>query len=261
MKILVTNDDGIDAPGLWAITRELQKVGEVRVVAPSREQSGVGASISLRLPIKAKKVESHSKEVEAYSIEGTPADCVIVGLRALFPREIDLVISGINKGPNIGYDIFVSGTVGAALQGFLRGIPSLAISLDAYEGLNFEPLAKVAYLLATNIRNEVLPKEILLNVNSPNLTIDKIAGIEITELSSQSYCDKVEKDQSSEGYYRIKRNEDSYNVNQGSDIWALQQSKISITTLFDNANGRSLQLRLQNLAPIIFSELSSVSKS
>ncbi len=264
MKILVTNDDGIDAPGLWAAVRELQKVGDVKVIAPQWEQSGGGTSITLRQPIKVNKVESRLRRVEAYSTEGTPADCVIIGIRSLFPEGIDLVISGVNRGPNLGYDVFVSGTVGAALQGYLRGIPSLAISVNAYEGLDFEAATKLAALLAAKIKDETLPREILLNVNLPNLPPEKILGIEVTELSKQSYCDTVEKDQNSkEEYYRIKRNnKDMYYANHGIDIWALQLNRISITPLLNSFADNSLHESLQRLAPVIFDEfISSPSES
>ena len=204
MKVLVTNDDGIDAPGLWAAVRELHQVAEVAVVAPKQEQSGRGASITLAHSIKVNEVESELNGLEAYTTEGTPADCVIVGIKSLFPGKIDLVVSGINRGPNIGHDIFVSGTVGAAVQGYLRGIPSLAVSLDAYEDLNFDSAARLVALLAAEIKNGELPQEIFLNINLPNLPREEILGIEITKLSRQSYCDVVEKVDDCEGAcYRI----------------------------------------------------------
>jgi 5''/3''-nucleotidase SurE len=259
MKILVTNDDGIDTPGLWAAVKELHKVGEVRVIAPWREQSGVGASITLRQSIKVNKVTSQLNGVEAYSVEGTPADCVIVGIRSLFSGEIDLVVSGINRGPNIGHDVFVSGTVGAALQGYLRGIPSLAISVNGYEDLDFEASARIAALLAVRIKNGMLPRQILLNVNLPNLPAQRISGIEITELSKQSYCDTVERDQNSEGaYYRIKRNnkdKNGYYANRETDIWALQLNRGSITPLLNSSDVNPLEAHLQDLAHTIYSEL------
>jgi len=260
MRILVTNDDGIDVPGLWAAIEELQKVGEVKVVAPQREQSGGGASITLRQPIKVNKVESRLRGVEAYSTEGTPADCVIIGIRSLFPEGVDMVVSGINRGPNIGYDIFVSGTVGAALQGHLHGIPSLAISVNAYEDLNFKAAAKLTALLAAKIKDAALPREILLNVNLPNLPPEKILGIEVTELSQQSYCDTVEREQNNkEDHYRIKRNsKDTYYANHGSDIWALQLNRISITPLLNSFVDNSLPTCLQQLAPAIYDEMCGI---
>ena len=259
MKALVTNDDGIEAPGLWAMVRELQRVVEVIVIAPRQEQSGRAASITLGQPIKVNKIKPKLSGVETYTVEGTPSDCVIVGIRSLFSGEIDLVVSGINRGPNIGHDIFVSGTVGAALQGYLRGIPSLAASLNAYEDLNFEAAAKLVALLATKIKDGALPKEILLNINLPNLPPEKILGIAITELSRHSYCDAVEKDPDcEEACYRIKRNnkdKDSYYAALGTDIWALQLGKASITALLNNSVADDSKAYLQSLVPIIFSDL------
>ena len=259
MKALITNDDGIDAPGLWEMVREVQKVAGVILIAPQQEQSGRGASITLGQPIKLNKVESKLSGVEAYSIEGTPADCVIIALRSLFSDKIDLVISGINRGPNIGHDVFVSGTIGAALQGYLRSIPSLAISVNAYEDLNFEAAAKLAALLTARIENGDLSKEILLNINLPNLPREKILGIEITKLSKQSYCDVVEKyDDCEEACYRIRRNnkdKDPYYATLGSDLWALQLDKVSITPLLNNSTVDDPKIHLRSLVPTIYSEL------
>ena len=251
-----------EAPGLWAVAGELQKVMEVAVIAPQQEQSGRGASITLGQPIKVTKVKPKLGGVETYAVDGTPADCVIVGIRSLFSDEIDLVVSGINRGPNIGHDIFVSGTVGAALQGYLRGIPSLAVSINAYEDLNFEAAARLVTLLASRIKNGALPKEILLNINLPNLPPEEILGVEITELSRQSYCDTVEKDRDcEEACYRIKRNnkdKDSYYAALGTDIWALQLGKASITALFNNSVADDSKAYLQSLVPSIFSDLRNV---
>ena len=259
MKVLVTNDDGIDAPGLWALVREVHKVAEVALVAPKQEQSGRGASITLSHPIKLTEVESELNGSEVYAAEGTPADCVIVGIMSLFPGKIDLVVSGINRGPNIGHDVFVSGTVGAALQGYMRGIPSLAVSVSAYENLNFEAAARLAALLTAEIKNGDLSQEILLNINLPNLPPEKILGIEITELSKQSYCDIVEKEEDcQEACYRIRRNnkdKDPYYASLGTDIWALQLDKVSITPLLNSSDGSAFKTYLQSLMPTIYSEL------
>ena len=255
MKILVTNDDGIDAPGLQVVARELQKVGQVIVAAPQQEQSGVGTSISLRQPIKVNKLKPWWEGIEAYSVEGTPSDSVIIAIQSLFPGEIDLVVSGINRGPNIGHDIFVSGTVSAALQGYLHGIPSMAISINAYENLNFDVAARLASLLAAKIKEGVLPQKLLLNINLPNLSPSEIAGIEITRLSQQSYCDRVERKlNSEEAHYRIMRSnkKDLHYRNPGDDLWALQQNRISITPLPDGSVSNSLQHCLRDLAPAIY---------
>jgi 5'-nucleotidase len=258
MKILVTNDDGVYAPGLWVVVKELQRVGRVVVVAPQEERSGAGTSINLRQSIKVKRAEPQLEGVEAYSVEGTPSDGVIIAVKSLFPGDINLVVSGINRGPNIGHDVFVSGTVGAAFQGYLHGISSLAISVNAYEGLNFTVGARLAALLAAKIRDGILPKGNLLNVNLPNLALSEIGGVEITKLTKQNYCDTVERELSSEAdSYRIKRSQDSFHGNIGSDVGALQLNRISITPLPDGSVPTSLRRRLQTLAPTIYRELHS----
>ncbi len=252
MKILVTNDDGIYAPGLWAVASELQEVGQVVVVAPQQEQSGVGASVSLRQPIRVSKVKSQLAGAETYSVEGTPADCVIIAVNSLFPGEMDLVVSGINRGPNVGNDIFISGTVGAALQGYLHGIPSLAISVNAYESLHFEVAAKLAAVLASKVKQGLLPEGILLNANLPNLPLEETSGIEITTLSKQSYAGIVQEVQG--GHYQIMRATRLSNVDSYSDIGALQGNRISITPLsFDLDNSPNDSLR--RLASLLYQEL------
>jgi len=256
MKILVTNDDGVYAPGLWLAVEELQQVGSVVVVAPEQERSGAGTSISLRQPIEVKKVEPQLEGVETYSVEGTPSDGVIIAVNSLFPGGINVVVSGINRGPNIGHDVFVSGTVGAAFQGYLHGISSLAVSVNAYEGLNFGVGAKLAALLVAKLRDDMLPGGNLLNVNLPNLPLSEIGGVEITTLSQQNYCDAVERDGDSETEcYRIRRSRDSFRGKVGSDIRALQLNRISITPLPDNRRSSSLQHRLRALAPAMYKEL------
>ena len=118
MRILVTNDDGINADGLWTLVAQLKEVGDVTVVAPDREQSGVGTSISFHNPIRLTRIHEKIRGIDTYSVEGTPADSVIMAVKVVMKDGIDLVVSGINQGPNCGYDVFLSGTVGAALQGF-----------------------------------------------------------------------------------------------------------------------------------------------
>ena len=226
------------------------------MIAPQREQSGVGTAITLRQPIGVSKVATELNRVEAYAVAGTPADCVILGVRSLFPEEIDIVISGINMGPNIGHDNFVSGTVGAAIQGYLHGIPSLAVSLNAYEDLNFDAAARLVSLLADRIKNGDLPKEILLSVNLPNLPLNEIQGIEVTSLSNQSYCNAVEENCGcGETYYRIMRNKDTFLARQGTDIWALQLNRASITPLLNKSSVGSLKAHLQELLPAIYDDL------
>jgi len=148
MKILVTNDDGIFASGLWTLVRELKSIAQVVVVAPDREQSATGTAVTLRQPLRVQRVAPMVTDIEAFSVEGTPCDSVILALGKLMKNSADLVISGINQGPNLGDDILISGTVGAALQGYLRGLPALAISVAGAEKAYLDNAAKLATLLA-----------------------------------------------------------------------------------------------------------------
>ena len=132
MSILVTNDDGVKAGGLWALAGELQKVAEVVVVAPSREQSAIGTAVTLRQPLSVEKVAPAIAGIETYAVDGTPSDSVILALGRLVKSKVDLVVSGINQGTNLGEDVHISGTVSAALQAYLRGFPVLAVSAGNY---------------------------------------------------------------------------------------------------------------------------------
>lgn len=238
MQILVTNDDGINAEGLWALVRELKDVGKVTVVAPDRDQSGVGTAVTLRQPLRFIEVKSPVSGVKAYSVEGTPGDSVILAIRFAVKDKIDLVVSGINEGPNLGNDVFISGTIGGALQGYFYGMPAIAVSVAAFEELHFDVAARLAKLLAAGFQKGALPKRLLLNVNLPNLPREKIEGIEITRLGERSYIDSI--DQGHDGkrdYYWIVRGVPEWSVVPGTDVWALEQNKISISPFHGNLDG------------------------
>jgi 5'-nucleotidase len=233
MKILVTNDDGILAEGLWILAKELKNVGHVVVVAPDREQSGIGAAITLKKPLRVQKVRPLVPEIEAYSVEGTPADSVILALEKLAKNKIDLVISGINHGPNLGYDVLVSGTVGAALQGYLRGFPALAISVFLRETrLYLDDAAKVAALLAERIASNALPANIFLNVNLPDLPLAEISGLKITRLDNKGHISAVEEGHNGpQNHYCLVPQEIKRGKDRKTDVWAVKQGNISITPL------------------------------
>ena len=232
MRILVTNDDGIFAPGLWALARELKNIAEVVVVAPDREQSACGTAVTLRQPLRTQRVKPLVPEIEAYAVEGTPADSVILALGKLVKDKIDLVVSGINQGPNLGNDVLISGTVGAALQGYLRGFPALAVSVAAVDSICLNNAARVAALLAEKIIAKSLPPDIFLNVNLPSLSLGKIEGAKITRLASKSHIDTVEEGfDGKREYYWLVRQQLNTNTDKNTDIWAIEQGNISITPL------------------------------
>ncbi len=235
MKILVTNDDGIFAQGLWILVKELRSIARVVVVAPDREQSAIGTAVTLRQPLRVQKVRSMVAGVETYSVEGTPADSVILALGKLVKNKIDLVVSGINYGTNLGDDVLISGTVGAALQGYLRGLPALAISAALGDNLHLDVAAKLATVLAKKIESNALPTNIFLNVNLPNLPLAKIRGAKITRLASESHTDTIEeRHDGRRKYYWLIRQGISKDTDKKTDIWAIEQDNISITPLHTN---------------------------
>lgn len=229
MKILVTNDDGINAPGLWALAAELANLGEVTVFAPDREQSGVGTGITLHRPVRLQQVEAKVPGLKAFQVEGTPGDSVILGLDSV--GDVSLVVSGINRGANLGDDVLLSGTVGGALQGYLRGIPSIAVSVEYSGEMRFEVAAKLARLLGKRISKG--PKMgMLLNVNLPNLPLDMIKGISVTTVGRGGYSSAIQM-----GYdgranqYRISIGPPRWDPREGTDMYAVQNGHISISTL------------------------------
>lgn len=258
MKILVTNDDGILADGLWALVVELKKIGPVVVVAPAEERSGVGTAVTLRQPLRVQSVTPLIPEVEAYSVDGTPADSVILALGKLATNRIDLVVSGINNGPNLGEDVFISGTVGAALQGYLHGLPALAVSMDAVNSPYLEGVAKLAALLAKKIDVNALPRDIFLNVNLPNLPLEEIREVRVTRLANQSHGNSVTVTQDNDGeqpYYHLVRRRLKSDTNTNTDIAAIERGNISITPLHTDLLGRTSSLVTDDLFSSLLPEL------
>lgn len=256
MRILVTNDDGIHARGLVAVVKALVEVGEVVVVAPDREQSAVGTSVTLHQPLRARRVKNLVKGVKCFSVEGTPGDSVILALGGLIDGEVGLLVSGINEGSNLGDDVLISGTVGGAFQGYLRGIPSIALSVGALEDVHFDAAAKLAVVMARIIEAGSLPREILLNINLPNLPLDQIKGLEITHLGRRSYGDVIKEGHDGKRkYYWIVRGKPEWEPEDGTDIWALLQDKVSITPLHSDLTSSSALPRLRELSAGILQEL------
>lgn len=233
MKILVTNDDSVNAPGLWSLAAVLQEIGEVTVVAPDREQSGVATSMSLHSPIRIKQLHEKIAGIPTWSVEGTPADCVVLAIKVIMKDQwIDMVVSGLNPGPNCGYDVFLSGTVGAALQGFFYSIPSIAVSVDSFEEPYFETGALVAAEMVRYLKEKEHKSRMLLNVNVPSLPLEDIRGIDVTRLGEKVYSAGVEKGNDGRyDYYWIHHNASNANVVNGTDLYALKHRKISITPL------------------------------
>ena len=241
MRILVINDDGIESRGLWAAVRALRRVGEVVVVAPEREQSGVGASLTLHSPVRVStwtptpeftECGADQHPVTAYAAAGTPGDCCILALETL-TTGVDLVVSGINSGSNTGWDVMVSGTVGGAVQGYNRGHSTIAVSVGSVTSPRYEVAGRLLEGLARRLgQREGEP--FFLNLNIPSVAPEQVKGIRATKLGGLSYRESV-RQEGSDGdakLYRIARNRPSNQTQaEDSDIVALRNNYVSITPL------------------------------
>ena len=179
MRILISNDDGIQSPGLRALVRALKGLGEIWVVAPDREQSAVGHAITLSDPIRLFPWEELEDADHTFAISGTPADCVKLALTELMPERPDVVVSGINCGENTGISIIYSGTVSAATEGTINGIPSIAVSVDSFTTREFQSAEQFARRVVELVLDRGLPEDTLLNVNVPNLELEQIKGVRV----------------------------------------------------------------------------------
>jgi 5'-nucleotidase len=222
--ILVTNDDGIYGPGLAALVKELGKIAKVTVVVPDQERSGTSHSITLHKPLRIQKINA-----QTYIVNGTPTDCVRFGALSLMKRKVDLVVSGINAGPNMGHDVIYSGTVAGAREGALLKIPSFAISVVELLKPDFKLAARTALKIANNIFKKGLPDDIYLNVNVPN----KARGIEITSLGHRIYDEEIDCriDPRGRKYYWLAGKFVSGVHQKGTDITVVEGSCVSITPL------------------------------
>src|SRR4051812_14671613 len=237
MRIVLTNDDGIDAAGLLVARRALEEVGEVVTVAPDRNRSGIGRAISFGTPLHVEEREM-ADGGSGYACTGTPVDCVRLVALGLMDFEPDIVVSGINHGENLGDDITYSGTVAAAFEGIVIGVPSIAISLaierpwhehDEIE-LHFEPVANFAARLA-KVFSERLPAGRILNINAPNLPEHELKGARVTKLGRRFYTDELIEVRDAEGRlgYDIYNNPPGRHEEEGTDFAAVENAEISLT--------------------------------
>lgn len=230
MKILVSNDDGIHSEGLLALARALENITEVWVVAPDRERSAVSHSLSMGRSLRFKKLKDLGPRF--FSVNGTPTDCILLGVSKILPERPHLIVSGINKGENLGEDITYSGTVSAAIEGTILGIPSFAISLVARDNFDFTPAARFAVRLARNIFRQGLPRNTFLNVNVPYKE-KQPRSYKITRMGKRIYGESVQEkvDRSGRKYYTIGGNDPGYADTLDSDFKAIANNYISITPL------------------------------
>jgi 5'-nucleotidase len=228
MKILVSNDDGVQAPGLAILTNELRTCADVTVVAPDRDRSGASNSLSLSNPLRIQTMANGF-----ISVAGTPTDCVHIAITGLLKEEPDMVVSGINAGANLGDDILYSGTVAAAMEGRFLGLPAIAISLVGHECRHYETAAIIARNLVLRLQKNPLPAHTILNVNVPDLPIGELKGIEITRLGTRHRAEPTIKEQDPRGrtIYWVGPPGLEQDAGLGTDFYAVSMGKVSITPL------------------------------
>ncbi len=244
MKLLISNDDGISALGIRTLANCLAAAGHhVTVVCPDRERSATGHGLTLHQPIRAEIVESiFHPTVKAWACDGTPSDCVKLALWALLESPPDLVLSGINQGANLGTEILYSGTVSAAMEGLIEGIPSIALSLDSHVSKDFQAAANFAKILVDQLTTQPLPELMLLNVNIPAVKWDEIAGVAVTRQGVRRYVDVFDKrvDPRGKTYYWLTGEvmedvepPEGLNLPQNipTDVHVIRKNFISITPL------------------------------
>ena len=236
MKILISNDDGIAANGIRALSEALSEKHEVYIIAPDRERSAAGHSLTLHTPLRVEELdEPVYGATRAWVTTGTPGDCVKIGINAILAKDEqpDVVISGINHGPNLGSDILYSGTVSCAMEGAMLGLPSIAVSLASmhYEPENFKFSAHFVSALLTKLQDFEFPSKSILNINVPALDGEDIAGIAIAELGSKMFTDSYEKrvDPRGKVYYWMAGELITEAEDARTDIAAVRRNMISIT--------------------------------
>ena len=228
MKILVSNDDGYFAPGITLLAEALARLGEVTVVAPERDRSGASNSLTLDRPLIVRRAPNGY-----YSVNGTPTDCVHIAVTGLLDFTPDMVVSGVNLGANMGDDTIYSGTVAAAVEGYLLGIPSVAVSLTSKAGAHFETAIEAALKIAERLARAPFGEPVLLNVNVPDIAPERLRGMEVTRLGKRHKAEPVIR-------LRTPRGEDAYwigpagaaaDAGPGTDFHAVENQKVSITPL------------------------------
>jgi 5'-nucleotidase len=245
LLILLTNDDGIHSEGLTALRECLLKQHDVYVMAPERERTCVGHAITLHKPLRVKTLGNN-----VFASNGTPVDCVLLGLKILFSRPPDFIISGINKGPNMGQDINYSGTVAAAKEGAFMGIPSLAVSINAREDYHFSDAAEITKDIIDMMKGSPWPYRTFLNINIPNIPYEKIRDFMVTRLGKRVYNDAIVEriDPRGRSYYWIGGDSHGFDLIDGTDFYAAENGYVSITPMdVDVMSDSSINILKQRL--------------
>jgi len=232
LRILVSNDDGIDAPGIYTLVGELKKIGDVTVVAPDKQMSAVGHAITVNYPLRVTDFVKNG-DFFGYAVEGTPADCVKLAIRSLLSLPPDIVVSGINHGSNTGINIIYSGTVSAATEGTVLGIPSIAISLATWGEANFAYAAKFARRLTQFVSHEGLPEATLLNVNVPAVEEKEIKGVRVTRQGKTRWDDTfdVRRDPNNKEYFWLTGKLEIIDRSDETDEISVKKNYVSVTPI------------------------------
>ena len=226
MKILISNDDGYLAEGINVLAKRLEKEHQVTIFAPTENKSASSSSLTIDRPLRPKKISE-----SIFTIDGTPSDSSHFALCGYFKDDFDLVISGINFGPNLGDDVIYSGTVAAAIEGRFVGFPSIAISLASWDGLNFESAAKVAEVVVENVEFFKLSTNTVLNINVPDIPYKEIKGFMSTRLGSRHKSENITQDKEDQTLYWIGENGKEDKNGPGTDFHAIKNNYVSITPL------------------------------
>jgi 5'-nucleotidase len=230
MKILISNDDGVHAPGLSILAKALTQIAEITIVAPDRDRSGASNSLTLQHPLRLRRLDEG-----IISVQGTPTDCVHLALTGLLSEDKmpDMVVSGINAGSNLGDDVFYSGTVAAAMEGRFLGIPAIAFSIVGGEPMYYSTAAEVAKRLVTLLYEKPIPAKTILNVNIPDVAFDDLKGYQVTRLGTRHNADKMmpSKDPRGHTIYWIGSSGKEDDAGKGTDFYAVSQQQVSITPL------------------------------
>ncbi|NLY55724.1 MAG: 5'/3'-nucleotidase SurE [Firmicutes bacterium] len=247
MRVLVTNDDGIFAPGLHTLVEFLSDAFEVTVVAPDREMSAMSHAITVTRPLRVTEYGGFGSKIPAYMIDGTPSDCVKLAVDALSDRKFDIVVSGINSGPNLGTDVLYSGTVSGAIEGVINGLPAIAVSAASAEKPNYYGAALFTVKLVKLVLSKGLPEDTLLNVNVPTFSTDQFP-VKVTRLGKRRYINVFDKRTDPRGreYYWMAGDPHDSSEDDDADTEAVQQGYISVTPLHLDLTSDALFKDLQS---------------
>ncbi len=228
MHLLLSNDDGYQAPGLLSLAESLAKIADITVVAPHLDRSAASNSLTLQTPLRATEVKSGW-----YKVDGTPTDCVHLGITGLLQNEPDMVVAGINSGPNLGDDVIYSGTVAAAMEGRYLGSPAVAVSINSFQPQYYETAAVVVRNLVAKIIDKPLPKDIILNINVPDVPIEQIRGIQTTRLGNRHKAEPAIVDQDPRGkpIFWVGAAGPEQDAGPGTDFHAISENYVSVTPL------------------------------